>query len=116
MAERRQECRQLDADRSWIFFDWQKKEQLYAMGPVGQGGLKLRGGARIISTEGQLPFVLSDKSYAILPASSGTAISCDIPAYGSYLCMEGQEQQDYYFIAGKQQNILNAYAYLTGTL
>lgn len=116
LAERRQECRQLDADRSWIFFDWQKKEQLYAMGPAGQGGLKLRGGARIISTEGQLPFVLSDKGYAILPASSGTAISCDIPAYGSYLCMEGQEQQDYYFIAGKQQNILNAYAYLTGTL
>ena len=116
LAERRQECRQLDADRSWIFFDWQKKEQLYAMGPADQGGLKLRGGARIISTEGQLPFVLSDKGYAILPASSGTAISCDIPAYGSYLCMEGQEQQDYYFIAGKQQNILNAYAYLTGTL
>lgn len=116
LAERRQECRQLEADRSWIFFDWQKKEQIYAMGPAGQGGLKLRGGARIISTEGQLPFVLSDKGYAILPASSGTAISCDIPAYGSYLCMEGQEQQDYYFIAGKQQNILNAYAYLTGTL
>lgn len=116
LSERKQESRQLDADRSWIFFDWPKKEQLYAMGPAGQGGLKLRDGARLISTGEQLPFVLSDKGYAILPACSGTVISCDIPAYGSYLCMEGQEQQDYYFIAGKQQNLLNAYAYLTGTL
>lgn len=117
LSERRQEGRQCDEKGSWLFLDLQKGEQLFAMGPAGQGGLKLRGSARYISTGEGLPFLLSDKGYGILPASSGTVISCDIPAYGSYLYMEGQEQQDYYFIAGKQQqNILNAYKFLCGDL
>lgn len=82
-----------------------------------QGVLKLRGSARYISTGNGLPFLLSDKGYGILPATSGSVISCDIPAYGTYLYMDGQEQQDYYFIAGKQQqNILNAYRLLCGEL
>lgn len=117
LSERRQEGRQCDEKGSWLFLDLQKGEQLFAMGPVGQGGLKLRGSARHISTGEGLPFLMSDKGYGILPAASGAVISCDIPAYGSYLYMEGQEQQDYYFIAGKQQqNILNAYAFLCGNL
>lgn len=117
LSERKQESRQCETKGSWLFLDLQKGEQLFAMGPAGQGGLRLRGGARYISTGEGLPFVLSDKGYGILPASSGTVICCDIPAYGSYIYAEGQEQQDYYFIAGKQQqNILNAYAFLCGTL
>lgn len=117
LSERKQESRQCETKGSWLFLDLQKGEQLFAMGPAGQGGLGLRGGARYISTGEGLPFVLSDKGYGILPASSGTVICCDIPAYGSYIYAEGQEQQDYYFIAGKQQqNILNAYAFLCGTL
>lgn len=117
LSERRQESRQCEAKGSWLFLDLQKGEQLFAMGPAGQGGLKLKGSARYISTGEGLPFILSDKGYGILPASSGTVICCDIPAYGSYIYMEGQEQQDYYFIAGKQQqNILNAYAFLCGKL
>lgn len=117
LSERRQEGRQCDEKGSWLFLDLQKGEQLFAMGPSGQGGLKLRGSARYISTGEELPFLMSDKGYGILPAASGAVISCDIPAYGSYLYMEGQEQQDYYFIAGKQQqNILNAYKFLCGNL
>lgn len=117
LGERRQEGRHCDEKGSWLFLELQKNEQLYAMGPAGQGGLKLRGSARYISTGEGLPFLMSDKGYGILPAASGTVISCDIPAYGSYLYMEGAEQQDYYFIAGKQQqNILNAYALLCGKL
>ncbi|MDE6641347.1 MAG: DUF4968 domain-containing protein, partial [Acetatifactor sp.] len=117
LSERRQEGRQCDEKGSWLFFDLQKGEQLFAMGPAGQGGLKLRGSARYISTGEGLPFLMSDKGYGILPATSGKVINCDIPAYGSYLYMEGQEQQDYYFIAGKQQqNILNAYKFLCGNL
>ena len=96
--------------------NWQKGEQLFAMGLEGQGALKLRGSAYYISTEDALPFLMSDKGYGILPASQGDVICCDVPAYGSYLSMENREQrqqQDYYFIAGKQQqNIMNAYAYL----
>ncbi|MCM1190934.1 MAG: AAA family ATPase [Butyrivibrio sp.] len=117
LSERRQESRQCDEKGSWLFLELQKGEQLFAMGPAGQGGLKLRGGARYISTGEGLPFLLSDKGYGILPASSGPVISCDIPAYGTYLYLEGQGQQDYYFVAGKQQqNIINAYKFLCGDL
>ncbi|MCM1056450.1 MAG: AAA family ATPase [Firmicutes bacterium] len=117
LSERRQEGRQCDEKGCWLFLELQKKEQLFAMGPAGQGGLKLRGSARYISTGEGLPFLLSDRGYGILPASSGPVVSCDIPAYGSYLYMEGQEPQDYYFLAGKQQqNILNAYKFLCGDL
>lgn len=116
LAEKKQEGRQLEIEKNWLYLDWQKGEQLFAMGPEGQGGLKLRNSAHYISRDNELPFVLSDRGYGILTAASGNVICCDVPAYGSYLSMEGQEQQDYYFIAGKQQNILNAYAYLCGTL
>ena len=117
LTERKQESRILESERNFLFLDWQKGEQLFAMGPEGQGGLKVRGSARYISHNGALPFLLSDKGYGILPLASEGVICCDIPAYGSYLSMEGQGQQDYYFIAGKQQqNIVNAYAYLCGTL
>lgn len=132
LSERKAEGRQCDEKGSWLFLELQKGEQLFAghMGhriPTGikdsigavdsQGVLKLRGSARYISTGDGLPFLLSDKGYGILPAASGSVISCDIPAYGTYLYMDGQEQQDYYFIAGKQQqNILNAYRLLCGEL
>lgn len=117
LAERRQESRQLETDRQWLFPEWQKGEQLFAMPPgQDQAPLKPRGSAYYISDGQSLPFLLSDRGYGILPVSAGPVICCDIPAYGSYLCTQG-EQQDYYFIAGKQQrNILNAYAYLCGTL
>lgn len=116
LEERKQESRILESGRNFLFMNWQKGEQLFAMGPEGQGALKLRGSAYYISTEDALPFLMSDKGYGILPASQGDVICCDVPAYGSYLSMENQEQQqqqDYYFIAGKQQQIImNAYAYL----
>lgn len=116
LNERKQESRILETDRNFLYLDWQKGEQLFAMGPAGQGGLKIRGSAYYISKDHELPFLLSDKGYGILPASSGKVICCDVPAYSSYLSMEDHGQQDYYFIAGKQQNIMNAYSYLCGTL
>ncbi len=116
LNERKQESRILETDRNFLYLDWQKGEQLFAMGPAGQGGLKIRGSAYYISKDHELPFLLSDKGYGILPASSGNVICCDVPAYGSYLSMEDHGQQDYYFITGKQQNIMNAYSYLCGTL
>lgn len=147
LAERKQECRQIESlpqtaglrrdgaraqatgIRSWLFTDWQKGEQLFALGPEGQPGLGLRGTARILSYQGTqdgqkaLPFILSDRGYGLLPAAIGICFSCDIPAYGSYLYMEtgGQNQEnhfmDYYVIAGRQQRtVINAYAYLCGLL
>ncbi len=119
LSERKTESRQCDEKGSWLFLELQKSEQLFAgtFNPAAQGALKLRGSARYISTGTGFPLLLSDQGYGLLPASSGTVISCDIPAYGTYLYMDGQPQQDYYFIAGKQQqNILNAYRLLIGDL
>ncbi len=124
LAERPRECRQLEtaADRklrTWLYLDWAKGERLYGFGMKGQPGLPLRGSARYISQQQAqgLPFFLSDKGYGILAATDHPAFVCDIPAYGSYLYTENDRQLDFYFIAGKrQETILNAYAYLCGTL
>lgn len=129
LAERSRECRQIEngiggSVRTWLYLDWQKKENLYGMGAGDRAGLNLRGSARYISHAGvgksdsdELPFILSDQGYGIVVAAGGPAMCCDIPAYGSYLYAENEDQMDFYFITGKRQNtILNAYAYLCGKL
>lgn len=127
LVERSRECRQIEngiggSARTWLYLDWQKKENLYGMGAGDHAGLNLRGSARYIShagaaDSGDLPFVLSDQGYGIVVASDGPVMCCDIPAYGSYLYAENEEQMDFYFITGKRQNtIMNAYAYLCGKL
>ena len=82
--------------------------------------MNIRNTARYIShadTLETLPFLLSDKGYGIVWAAEGPVVSCDLTAYGSYLCAESEVQIDYYFIAGKKSGtILNAYAYLCGKL
>ncbi|MCI9315884.1 MAG: DUF4968 domain-containing protein [Lachnospiraceae bacterium] len=129
LAERSRECRQIENGtgggvRTWLYLDWQKKENLYGMGAGDTAGLRLRGSARYIShagtcgtASGELPFILSDQGYGIVVAADSPIMCCDIPAYGSYLYAENEEQIDFYFITGKRQNtILNAYAYLCGKL
>ncbi len=124
LAERGREPRQIEnapggKNRIWAFWDWQKDEALYGLGGKETGGIKLRRTARYISDSrtGELPFVLSDKGYGILLAADGPVISCDIPTYGSFFCMENGTQMDFYLIAAKQQTtIMNAYAYLCGKL
>lgn len=124
LSERKQECRQIESTsggnaKTWLFLDFQKNESLYAMGNRELNGIKLRGQARYIShgrENGELPFLLSDKGYGILPATGRPAIFCDIPTYGSYLRTE-EEAIDYYFIAGKRPDtIANAREYLLGRL
>ena len=125
LAERSKECRQLEngADgklKTWLYLDWQKNENIYAMGTQGTAGLNLKKTARYISHDkntSELPFILSDQGYGIVIAADSPVISCDIPAYGTYLSAESEEQMDFYFITGKRQNtIMNAYAYLCGKL
>lgn len=124
LSERNKECRQIENGpngnaKAWLFLDFQKNETLYGMGSQNQNGMKLRNCARYIShneNTGELPFLLSDKSYGILLVTDRPAIYCDISTYGSYLYTE-EASIDYYFITGKQQNtILSAYAYLLGKL
>lgn len=125
VSERSKECRQIEAslngtNNTWLFFDWPKGENLYAMGAQDISGMNLRGSARYFSHDantGELPLLLSDKGYGILLATDGPALFCDIPTYGSYLHTETEEQIDFYFIAGKRPDtIMKAYAYLCGRL
>ncbi len=86
---------------------------------AGPALLSLRGGAYYISHSGEaeLPFLFSDKGYGLLLATDSPVFCCDLPAQGSYLHTESQNQMDYYFIAGKRQdNLQNAYRYLCGKL
>ena len=125
LTERNRECRHLENEAdgrlgTWLYLDWQKNENVYAMGTSETAGLNLRKTARYISHEEhakELPFILSDQGYGIIMAADSPVISCDIPAYGTYLHAESEEQMDFYFITGKRQNtIMNAYAYLCGKL
>lgn len=109
LAERGKDSRQLETAaggklREWLYLDWQKGENLYGSGAGKRNGMSLRGTARYISHGNgaeELPFIVSDKGYGMVLATAGDAFCCDIPAYGSYLYMEGEGQMDYYFIAGK---------------
>lgn len=127
LAEQGKECRQIEdacgRQTVRLYLDWAKDEHLYGFGPEEEGWSSLRGNARYISHGGSgagkgtggLPFLLSDKGYALLVATSSPVFVCDLPAYGSFLCAEGEKQSDYYFIAGKrQETLLNAYTYLCG--
>lgn len=122
LAERVRECRQQEAFsggglQSWLFLEPAKKEQLFAIGPSDQKALPLRGAARYISSEGELPFLFSDQGYGILVASDAPVICCDLPAYGTYLHTENEMQMDYYFITGKKtENLINARRFLLGEL
>ena len=129
LAEQNRECRQLESTadgrfRTWLYLDWPKKETVYGMGAGDAAGLNLRKTARYISHIGsnekedfELPFILSDQGYGIVLAADSPVLSCDIPAYGTYLYAESERQMDFYFITGKRQNtIMNAYAYLCGKL
>ena len=125
LAERSKECRQLETGtngkmRTWLYLDWQKNENIYAMGAADANGINIRKSARCISHGngvGELPFLLSDQGYGIVVAADSPVISCDIPAYGSYIHVESGEQMDFYFITGRRQTmIINAYAYLCGKL
>lgn len=123
LSERTRECRQLENGtdgkmRTWLFFDWQKGETLYAAGAEGQAGIKLQAGARYIShgeRTGELPFLISDKGYGILPIADADCFLCNIPAYGSYFYTENKNQMDFYFIVGgTQKEIMRAHALLCG--
>ena len=125
LAERSRECRQLENGvagklSTWFYPEWKKNENVYAMGTAETAGMNLRKGARYISHDehiGELPFILSDQGYGIVIAADGPVISCDIPAYGTYIHTENEAQIDFYFITGKRQStIMNAYAYLCGKL
>ncbi len=122
LAEKSRECRLVEAlpgggSQCWLCLEPGKKEQIFALGPSGQHSLPVRGSARYISYGEGLPFLFSDQGYGILVSSQGPVYYCDLAAYGTYLHTEGDEQMDFYFIAGSTPHTLqNACRYLLGEL
>jgi len=122
LSERSKECRQIEnfsdgKQQTWTFFESNKKEHLFAVNMDRNQVQPIKGTALYISDGTNLPLLFSDKGYGIVVASTNPVINCDIPAYGSYIHTEKEEQSDYYFILGKSADtITNAYRYLTGTL
>lgn len=126
LAERSKECRQIEnasdgtigLNKTWLFLDWQKGENLYGIGTQGSANISLRGTAKYFSHGSQyedLPFLLSDKGYGLLIPTDNPVMCCNISTYGSYLYTENEKQIDYYFIAGRKAGtILSAYKYLCG--
>ena len=121
LAERTKECRQLEAladgsHKNWLCLELQKAEKLYALTPDHKLSDPLRGTATCIHQippGTALPLLLSDRGYAILPATEGCTVLNDTTAYGTYLYTEGSSQQDYYVIAGNRpEALVSAYRLL----
>ena len=90
--ERKTECRLIEADKSWQFFDW-KKEKISIPNRGNSLGFSMKGSARYIhGKEGELPPVMvSDRGYRVEVLAEGPVICCDIPSYGSYFQVAGTE-------------------------
>ena len=121
-SERARENKQIEPFASgklqtWSFFETNKKEQLFAVNMTNSQMKPIKGAAYYVSDSINLPLIISDKGYGLVIASTNPVISCDIPAYGTYLHTEREEQIDYYVIRGKNiEALTNAYRYLTGIL
>lgn len=90
--ERRAECRLIEVDKSWQFFDW-KKEKISIPNRGNSLGFSMKGSARYIhGKEGEmLPMMISDRGYSVEVLNEGPVICCDIPTYGSYFQVPGTE-------------------------
>lgn len=90
--ERKAECRLIEADKSWQFFDW-KKEKISIPNRGNSLGFSMKGSARYIhGKEGELPpMMVSDRGYRVEVLAEGPVICCDIPSYGSYFQVTGTE-------------------------
>lgn len=90
--ERKTECRLIEADKSWQFFDW-KKEKISIPNRGNSLGFSMKGSARYIhGKEGELPpMMVSDRGYSVEVLNEGPVICCDIPTYGSYFQVAGTE-------------------------
>lgn len=90
--ERKAECRLIEVDKSWQFFDW-KKEKISIPNRGNSLGFSMKGSARYIhGKEGEmLPMMISDRGYSVEVLNEGPVICCDIPTYGSYFQVAGTE-------------------------
>lgn len=98
LTEKVREPRQAENDKSWIYFDFEKKEELYAKPLEGQFPLKIGPSAKVISFgEGdEMPGLHSSNGYELLFPAGRKTLCCNIPMYGPYVSQEGSGIE-YYF-------------------
>lgn len=121
LMERNKECRILEkttfgGPRARLYLNWEKNENLYALGTGTRATLSLKGTARYISHTGpveRLPMVISDRGYGLVIAADGPVLSCTLATYGLHICAERAQVLDYYFILGKHpEEIISIYSRL----
>ena len=99
LTERAKEARFADAGRAYTFFDWSKKESLYANPPTGKLPEAIGQSAKYISYGKEIsenPGIYSSLGYELLFPTDCRTLCCNIPMYGPYIRQDGEEI-DYYF-------------------
>lgn len=121
LAEKAALPRQAEADgiaQNWVYFDWQKSENLFVKGILPDGLESMNRKARYISFGGKkmrMPLLVSGYGYGIGVAAQRTAVCCMIPMYGQYVYTEGSGQIDYYFLyGGSREAVLELYGKIAG--
>lgn len=102
-AELPRQIETLPAPRTWVYFNWSKKEKISAKGILDDSLERMNQKARYISIDGKklrMPLLISENGYGIGIAAENDVICCDIPMYGPYVYTEKKEQIDYYFLYG----------------
>ncbi len=103
LTERVREPRQTETAISYVYFEFTKKEELYAKPLDGQFPLKIGQSAKTFSFGpgiSEMPGIHSSSGYEILFPSGRKTTCCNIPAYGPYVSQEG-EGIEYYFLSGR---------------
>lgn len=103
LAEREKEPRQAEGAESRVFFDWGKKEELFAAAPNNGFPVKIGQSAMVISFGAEskdMPGLRSGKGYELLFPSGRRTLCCNIPMYGPHILQEGSGTE-YYFRIGK---------------
>lgn len=107
----------LPTPRTWVYFNWPKKEKLSAKGILDDSLERMNQKARYISIDGKklrMPLLVSENGYGIGIDAEHDVICCDIPMYGPYVYTEKKEQIDYYFLYGENyEHTLKLYKILT---
>ncbi|MBR4607154.1 MAG: AAA family ATPase [Lachnospiraceae bacterium] len=99
LTERVREPRQVETSVSYEYFEFSKKEELYAKSLPGQFPLKIGSSAKVISFgrgENEMPGIHSSNGYELLFPTERKTLCCNIPMYGPYISQEG-EGLEYYF-------------------
>jgi DNA helicase-2/ATP-dependent DNA helicase PcrA len=123
VSERKQECRMIERSMqgdlcSWLYLDFPKGEKIYTHRIADKFTTSLRGVSRYFShgsNTKDLPLLASEKGYGFVMATDASTFFCDIPSYGSFICMEKEEKLDYYFLkAQNDAKLLEIFEWLSG--